>query len=118
MDDFGESIVAGFGAWRDDRPAVTFARFLGFGRWLVSEAFSLPELSISSLYPGTLEQRSLKCEWRANLFLLSPFERVGLVIFAYRISAETVSFSGAGGLLVIEGSRSAGTAFCSCFLIS
>ena len=32
LDDFGESIVEGFGAWRDARPAVTFARFLGFGR--------------------------------------------------------------------------------------
>lgn len=51
LDDFGESIVEGFGAWRDARPAVTFARFLGFGRWLESETFSLPELSISSLYP-------------------------------------------------------------------
>lgn len=53
LDDFGESIVDGFGAWRDACPAVTFVRFLGFGsRWVGSEAFSLPELSISSLNTG------------------------------------------------------------------
>lgn len=31
LDDFGESTVDGFGAWRDACPAVTFIRFLGFG---------------------------------------------------------------------------------------
>lgn len=59
LDDFGESIVEGFGAWRDARSAVTFVRFLGFGSWLGSEAFSLPELSISSLYARNVRTKSL-----------------------------------------------------------
>lgn len=51
LDDLGESTVDGFGAWRDACPAAIFARFLGFGIGkLGSEAFSLPELSISSLH--------------------------------------------------------------------
>lgn len=119
LDDFGESIVEGFGAWRDVCPAVTFVRFLGFGsKWVESEAFSLPEFSISSLYAGILELRPLKYEWPANLFLLSPFRRVELVSFAHWVSAETVSFSEEGGLAITEASRSADTAFCCCFLVS
>lgn len=118
LDDFGESIVEGFGTWRDACPAVAFARFLGFGSgWLESEAFSLPELSISSLYPGMLEQRLLNYEWPTNLFLLIPFGRVGLVSFTRWVSIETVSFS-KGGMVVIGASRSADTAFPSCFLLS
>lgn len=55
--------MEGFGAWRAVCPVVTFVRFFGFGsRWLESEAFSLPELSISSLYAGILAPRLLKYE--------------------------------------------------------
>ena len=98
---------------------MTFVRFLGFeSGWLVSAAFSLPEFSISSLLAKVSELSILEHGWLANLFLFSPFGRAGLVSFMHWVSAEKVSFSDEGGLVVIEASRSAATAFCSCFLIS